>query len=459
MSPLPSPLRGELATLLDDRFTTAEAHLRHHAAGEGWMPPALPDAVCFPVDTDEVASVLGSCARHGVPVIAFGAGTSLEGHVNPVRGGVSLDLGRMDRILEVSDEDLDCHVEAGVRREQLDEHLRPRGLFFPVDPGADATLGGMAATGASGTTTVRYGAMRHNVLGLRVVLADGSVIHTGSRARKSSAGYDLTRLFIGSEGTLGIITELRLRLYGTPETIVAAVARYPEVEAAADTVIAAVQLGIPVARCELLDEAQMQASIRHSRLEDMEPAPTLFFEFHGADDAVAEGLRQLQELSAERGGSPMRRATRPEDRSRLWRARHDAYFAALALAPGKKGFVTDACVPISRLAGCIRDTRGDIEELGLQAPIVGHVGDGNFHLVILCDPDDEAEWERTRRLNDRLVRRAQALGGTCTGEHGVGLGKRHYLEAEHGAGVDLMRRLKRALDPDEILNPGKLLPD
>jgi len=456
----PSGLPGnELAALLGDRFTTAESVRGHHGQGEGWHESRPPDAVVFPETNEEVMQIVRLCTASGTPLIPFGAGTSIEGHVVATHGGVCVDLTRMNRILDLNTADLDCRVQAGVTRKQLDKRVRGEGLFFPVDPGADATLGGMAATGASGTTTVRYRAMRENVLGLTVVLADGRIIRTGGRARKSSAGYDLTRLFIGSEGTLGIITEIGLRLYGIPEAISAAVCQYPDLRSAVDTVITAIQLGIPVARCELLDEVMMHACIRYSELSDFAESPTLFFELHGTRDEVAEQARRLGEVSDDNGGGVFRWATRTEERSALWQARHDAFFAGLAMSPAKRGLATDACVPISRLAECILETQRDIEESGLCAPIVGHVGDGNFHLIILCDPENPDEVRRGNELNAKVVERALAMGGTCSGEHGIGRGKREFLVKEHGDGVELMRRIKRALDPTDLMNPGKLLPD
>ena len=453
------PDLAALGTLLGHRLETGEDVRRHHGRGEGWFGEVMPpQAVAFPETTDEVAETVRICARRRTPVIAFGAGTSVEGHVLAVHGGVCVDLTRMNQVLEVNEADLDCRVQAGLTRKGLDDHLRSRGLFFPVDPGADATLGGMAATGASGTTTVRYGAMRENVLGLTVVLADGRIVRTGGRARKSSAGYDMTRLFIGSEGTLGIITEIGLRLYGVPEAISSAVCQYENLRAAVDTVIAAVQLGIPVVRCELLDAMTMKACMSYSKLTGYAEKPTLFFEFHGTPNAVKEHAEQVAQISDDHGGGAFRWATRADERSALWKARHDGYFAGLALAPGKQAMATDACVPISRLAECIEETQRDIDESGLLAPILGHVGDGNFHLIILCDPEDAEEVRRGKELNARLVDRALAMGGTCSGEHGIGRGKREFLAREHGEGVEIMRRIKQALDPGNVMNPGKVLP-
>ena len=447
----------ELRGLLGDRVSTAAAVLEHHGSGEDYLPVAPPDAVCFAESTEEVAAIVRLCARDGVPVIPYGTGTSLEGHVQAVRGGVCIDLTRMNRILEVNAEDLDCQVEAGVTRKQLNTHLRDTGLFFPIDPGADASLGGMAATRASGTNAVRYGSMRENVLGLTVVVADGRIIRMGGRSRKSAAGYDLTRLFVGSEGTLGVITEVRLRLYGIPESITSAVCQYPSLADAVNTVILTIQSGIPVARIELLDDVQMGACIAYSKLTGFEAKHTLFFEFHGTEAYAAEQAAMVGAISDEFGGSAFRWTANAEERSALWQARHDAYYAAMALAPSKKGMATDACVPISRLAECILETRRDIDETGLVAPIVGHVGDGNFHLVILVDPDDPEEMRRAHELNERLIGRTLAFGGTCTGEHGVGMGKMEFLIAEHGEAVSLMRAIKAALDPQNIMNPGKVL--
>jgi len=453
-----SRLLSALRELLDDRVSDAPAVRDHHGRGEDWFDSMPPDLVCYPVSTEEVARVVAVCAEHDAPIIAWGAGTSVEGHVLAPDGGVCIDLSRMDRILDISVDNLDCRVEAGVTRLQLERKLGREGLFFPVDPGADATLGGMAATGASGTTTVRYGAMKENVLGLTVVLADGRVIRTGSRARKTSSGYDLTHLFIGSEGTLGIITELQLRVHGIPEAISAAVCQYPDLHAAVDTAIAAIQTGIPVARVELLDAVQMRASIAYSGLEDLGEAPTLFFEFHGSSSAVREQAEAVRGISDEHGGSNFAWATRPEERGKLWKARHDAYFAGLDLAPGKKAITTDVCVPIAHLADSIVAAHEDVAASGLTVTTVGHVGDGNFHLLILVDPHDAEELQRAKALSTRLVERALAFGGTCTGEHGIGYGKIKFLRDEHGEAVETMRAVKDALDPRGLLNPGKVLP-
>ena len=447
----------ELRALLGSRASDAAAVREHHSHGESYHAPAAPDVVCFPRSTDEVAAILAISARRQIPVVPFGAGTSLEGHVNAIRGGICLDLREMNRVVRVSAEDLDATVEAGVTRLQLNKALNNTGLTFPVDPGADATIGGMAATRASGTTAVRYGTMRENVLGLTVVLADGSVITTGTRARKSAAGYDLTRLFVGSEGTLGVITEVTVRLHPVPEAVSAATCAFDSIAGAIETVIATIQLGVPVARIELLDEAQMEAVNRYSKTS-YPVAPMLFFEFH-SDSArhVADQAETVQALALERGGRDFTWATHLEDRERLWQARHHALYAALALRPGAKGWTTDVCVPISRLAECIIETKKDNAGAPFPICLVGHAGDGNFHLIYVLDPESASERAEAGRLNERMVTRALAMGGTCTGEHGVGLGKMKYLEAEHGASLEIMRTIKRALDPDNRMNPGKMI--
>ncbi|HVH76932.1 MAG TPA: FAD-linked oxidase C-terminal domain-containing protein [Stellaceae bacterium] len=449
-------LFAALRQLLGDRFSTSPAICAQHGKDESYHPAHSPDAVAFARSTEEVSGIVALCARSKTPVIAFGTGTSLEGHVAALKGGVCIDLSQMNRILRVNAEDMDATVEAGVTRKALNEHLRDTGLFFPIDPGADASLGGMAATRASGTNAVRYGTMRENVLSLTVVLADGRVIRTAHRARKSAAGYDLTRLFIGSEGTLGIITEVTLRLYGIPEAISAAVCAFPTIGAAVDTVILTIQSGVPVARIELLDEAQIDAINKYSKL-DNPVAPTLFFEFHGSAAGVAEQVETVKALAAEHGGGDFRWATTPEERSKLWQARHDAYYAALARRPGSKGWATDVCVPISRLAECIAETKRDLEHSSIPSALVGHVGDGNFHLVFMIDPDCPEEIAEASRLNDRMVARALAMDGTSTGEHGVGYGKMEFLVAEHGEALSVMRAIKRALDPENLLNPGKIV--
>ena len=456
-APLPNSLMAALGVLLGDRATASPAVLEQHGRGEGPFSPVPPDLVCFPDSNEEVAAVVRLCAEHKVPIVPFGTGTSLEGHVLALKGGVSIDMSRMNEILEVNAEDLDCRVQAGVTRKQLDGYIKDSGLFFPVDPGADASLGGMAATRASGTNAVRYGTMREAVLGLTVVMPDGRVVRTGGRARKSAAGYDITRLLVGSEGTLGVITEVQLRLFGIPEAISAAVCQFDSLEGAVDTVIETIQLGIPVARIELLDEVQLGACIAYSKLEGYERKPTLFFEFHGTGNGVEEQTVMVGGIAQENGGAAFQWATRQEDRNALWQARHDAFFAGCALRPGKRGISSDVCVPISRLAECILESRADIDESGLVAPIVGHVSDGNFHVLFIIDPDDPDEMARAEGVNERMVHRALAMGGTCTGEHGIGVGKMDFLVAEQGEAVGVMRAVKLALDPDNIMNPGKIL--
>ncbi len=449
-------LLGVLRQIVGDRVTTADAIREQHGRDESFHPCMPPDAVVFAHSTDEVSRVVSACAERGVPIIPFGTGTSLEGHVAALEGGVSIDVSQMNDVLCVNAEDLDCRVQPGVTRKQLNEYLRDTGLFFPIDPGADASLGGMTATRASGTNAVRYGTMRENVLSLEVVMADGRIIRTARRSKKTSAGYDLTRLFVGSEGTLGIITEVTLRLYGIPEAMSAAVCSFPDMESAVNTVILTIQSGIPVARIELLDDVQMDACNRYSDL-DYPVQPTLFFEFHGSEQSVMEQVEKVQAIAGDFGASEFRWARKAEERSKLWQARHDAYYAGIALKPGAKGIATDVCVPISRLAECILETQKDIAESGLTAPIVGHVGDGNFHLVIVVNPDDAEEMARAEALNERMVMRALAMDGTCTGEHGVGYGKIGFLEAEHGEALSVMRDIKRALDPGNIMNPGKII--
>ncbi len=447
----------ELKQLLGGRANDTAAVREHHSHGESYHTPAAPDIVCFPHTTDETAAIMRIAAAYRLPIVPFGAGTSLEGHVNAIRGGITIDLREMNKVVRVSVEDLDATVEAGVTRLQLNKALKNTGLTFPVDPGADATIGGMTSTRASGTTAVRYGTMRENVLGLTVVCADGTVIHTGTRARKSSAGYDLTRLFVGSEGTLGVITEVTLRLHPLPEAVSAAVCSFASMQGAVETVIATIQLGVPVARIELLDETQLDAVNRYSKTS-YPVAPTLFFEFH-SDSArhVADQAEAVQALAAERGGQGFQWATHLEDRERLWQARHDALYAALALRPGSRAWTTDVCVPISRLAECVVETKKENADAPFPICLVGHAGDGNFHLIYVLDPANPAELEEARRLNERMVLRALAMGGTCSGEHGVGIGKMKFLEQEHGAALDVMRTIKRALDPGNRMNPGKLV--
>jgi D-lactate dehydrogenase (cytochrome) len=459
MTARPAPnyaLFAELVDLLGDRLSTATAVREQHGKDESYHCAAPPDAVAFAASTEEVAAILGICGRYETPVIPFGTGTSLEGHVAALHGGVCIDMSGMDEILSVNPEDLDCTVQAGVRRKQLNEHLRDMGLFFPVDPGADASLGGMTATRASGTNAVRYGTMRENVLSLTVVLADGRVIHTSKRARKSAAGYDLTRLFVGSEGTLGVITEVTLRLHGIPEAMSSAVCSFADLEGAIDSVIATIQSGVPIARIELLDGMTMDAINRYSGLE-YPVSPTLFLEFHGTEAGVREQAAIVGAIASDFGGAGFEWTTRAEERNKLWQARHDAAYATMALRPGSKIWATDVCVPISRLAECLTETKKDTDGSDLLAPIVGHVGDGNFHVAFLIDPDEPAEIAEAERLNERLVHRALAMEGTCTGEHGVGYGKIEFLVAEHGEAVGVMRAIKLALDPKNLMNPGKIL--
>lgn len=454
---LPVELAAALTEQLGERFSVSESVCDLHGRDESYFTPTRPWAVVFPQSTAEVRSIVEACVGQRVPLVPFGAGSSIEGHVLPVHGGISVDLTRMNWISAIHSDDLDVVIEPGVTRLQLKRALSDHGLFFPVDPGADATLGGMVATGASGTTTVRYGAMRENVLALEVVLASGSVIRTGTRARKSSAGYDLTHLFVGSEGTLGIVTEITLRVRGIPEAISSAVCSFADIESAVKTAVEVIQWGIQVARIELLDEVQIDAVNRHSGLE-APLAPTLFFEFHGSPRGVEESARAAAEVSSEHGGRGFRWATDEGDRRKLWRARHEAYFADLALRDGARVMSTDVCVPISRLTECIAETKAEISKASFPAPLVGHVGDGNFHLLMVIDPDSEAELEEAMDINRALVDRALRMGGTCTGEHGIGIGKQQWMELEHGPALEVMRALKHALDPEGLMNPGKILP-
>ena len=447
---------SQLTAAFGNRLVTSQAVRQQHGHTTTWHHNEPPDAVVFPQSTQDVQQIVRICARHAVPVIAFGTGTSLEGHVNAPFGGISIDVRDMNRVLAVHAEDLDCVIEPGITRKTLNEHLRDQGLFFPIDPGADASLGGMTATRASGTNAVRYGTMKDNVLSLKAVLANGELIKTASRAKKSSAGYDLTRLFVGSEGTLGVITEITLRLAGIPEAIAAGTCPFASVEAACNATIATIQSGIPVARIELLDALQVKACNAYSKLT-LPEQPMLFLEFHGSAAGVAEQSERFGEIARELGGGPFEWATRAEDRTRLWQARHDAYFAARGLRPGTQPVATDVCVPISKLAECVTESQRDIAENRLLAPIAGHVGDGNFHLSLLIDMDDPDEVTRAEKFMERLVARALAMDGTCTGEHGVGQGKLKYLAAEHGnATLDVMRAIKGALDPQGIMNPGKI---
>jgi D-lactate dehydrogenase (cytochrome) len=440
---------------LGERLSTAPAVREQHGKDQTWNPGAPPDAVAFVQSTEEVQQIVELCNQNRVPVIPYGTGTSLEGHFSAPLGGISIDLSGMNAILEVNAEDLDCRVQAGVTRKQLNLELRDRGLFFPIDPGADASLGGMAATRASGTNAVRYGTMKDNVLGLTVVMASGEVIRTGTRARKSSAGYDLTRLMVGSEGTLGVITEVALKLHGIPEAMAAGVCSFPSVEACCNATIATIQMGIPVARIELVDAEHIKALNAYSKLS-LKVTPTLFVEFHGTAAGVREQSERFAEIAAEHGGGEFEWATQEEDRTRLWQARHDAFWATKSLMPGKdEVFATDVCVPISRLAECVTETQADLLRENIYGPIIGHVGDGNFHVVLYSARGDKNEIARVKGVYDRLIERALAMGGTCTGEHGIGSGKRVYLAREHGPALAYMQAIKLALDPNAIMNPGK----
>jgi len=446
---------ARLADVVGPRATTAPGILDGHGRSEAYHAATPPDVVVFPETTEEVRRIVRLCAEVRLPIVPFGAGTSLEGNAAAVRGGVCLDMTRMNRVLEVNAEDMDVRVQPGVTRKQLNAHLRDTGLFFPIDPGADASIGGMSSTRASGTMAVRYGTMRDNVLALEVVLADGRAIRTASRARKSAAGYDLTRLFVGAEGTLGVITEITLKLHPQPEAISSAVCAFESLDAAVGAVIATIQAGVPVARIELLDEVMMRGINAYGRLAYRE-APTLFFEFHGSPRGVAEQAEAAEAVAADHGGLGFAWATAPEDRSRLWHARDNTLYAGLGLRPGARAMVTDVCVPISRLAECLSATKQDLAESRLTAPIVGHVGDGNFHVLILVDPDDPDELGRAKGVHARMVERAIACDGTCTGEHGIGTGKMAFLKTELGEAVDAMRAVKRALDPRNVMNPGKI---
>ena len=448
---------AELGRILGDRISTNETVRGHHSRDESFHLPVLPDAVVWAESTDDVVAVVRVCNEHRVPLVPFGVGTSLEANSTPVRGGISLDMSRMDRVLRISGEDLDVTVQPGVRRKQLNEVLAPHGLFFPVDPGADATLGGMASTGASGTTTVKYGAMKQLVLSLQVVTPDGEVITTSGRARKTSAGYDLTHLFVGAEGTLGVITELTLRVFGIPEVTAAATVRFPSVRDAVDSVIEVVQYGIDVARIELLDSDAVNAVNRYSGT-DLPEQTLLLLEFHGTAQSTAHSIEAVRAVFDAHGGSGFVQTTDEAQRRKLWQARHDTSIACRVLVPNARSFATDVCVPISRLTECIEETQRDLADSGIFGPIIGHVGDGNFHVVMAVDPEDTPNVERCEALHARLVDRALAMGGTCTGEHGIGIGKRAYLRRELGGGaVDVMATLKRALDPNDIMNPGKVI--
>jgi len=456
--PLPQSLLDELSQLLGTRFSTSASVREHHGSDISALDPMPPDAVAYANSLDDIVAISAACYRHDVPMIAYGSGTSLEGWLQASHGGISIDVSGMDQIVQIRVDDMDVTVQPGVTRKQLNAALHGTGLFFPIDPGADASLGGMAATRASGTNAVRYGTMRENVMGMTAVLADGRVIHTGGRARKSSAGYDLTHLLVGSGGTLATIAELTVKLHPIPEAISAAVCRFPTVDHAVRAVIQTIQLGVPIARIELLDALTMQALNTYSKTQ-LREAPSLFFELHGSEASVKEQIETVRLVADEHQGLDFEWAVHPEDRSRLWQARHDAYFAALALRPGCRSLTTDAVVPISRLAECIETTAADLAENGFLAPIFGHVGDGNFHALILVDPHNPDEVERAEAVAHRLAERAIAMGGSCTGEHGIGLTKQHFMPVEHGANaVDVMQAIKAALDPKQLMNPGKIFP-
>lgn len=455
---LPLSFKNELITIFGDRFSTAQSVLDHHGQDESPYAPLAPDGVVYALTSEEVAIVVRLCNLYAVPVIAYGAGTSLEGHLRPINGGICLDLSDMNQILDVSSDDLLITVQACVRRKQLNQEIKDLGLFFPVDPGADASIGGMCATRASGTNAVRYGTMRENVLALTVVTADGEIIKVGSKARKSSAGYDLARLFVGSEGTLGIITEITLKVYPLPEAISAATCHFPSVHDAVRAVIAIIQYGIPVARVELVDEVAIAAINQYDKLS-LKEVPTLFFEFHGSPLGVQEQAEVAEQISQEHQGDGFEWSAQPEDRTRLWQARHNAYFACLQMQPGSRILNTDICVPISKLANCIDAAHQVLKNSHLRSAILGHVGDGNFHALISIDPERPEDMLEAERLNHLIVQEALSVGGTCTGEHGVGIHKIQFMNEEHGAGaIDLMRKIKHALDPNNILNPGKIVP-
>jgi D-lactate dehydrogenase (cytochrome) len=455
--PLPDMMIQALRQRFGDRCSTAQAVREHHGRDESPYPEMLPDVVVFAQSTEDVVEVVKLCATHKIPLIPYGAGSSLEGHILAIRGGVTLDMTQMDKIVSLNPEDLTVTVQPGITRKRLNEEVRHTGLFFPIDPGADASIGGMTATRASGTNAVRYGTMRENVVCLTVVTAKGEVVKTARRARKSSAGYDLTRLFVGSEGTLGIITEITVKLYPQPEAVSAAVCNFPSVQAAVQCVIQTIQMGVPIARVELMDTNAVRASNAYSKLT-LRETPLLLFEFHGSPAGVKEQAETVQEIARECGGLDFEWADKQEDRNRLWTARHNAYFAGLQLRPGCRASTTDVCVPISRLAECIDTATKDLEKASFPSTIVGHVGDGNFHVLMLLDPESESEWAESEQLNHRLVRGAIAADGTCTGEHGVGLHKMQFMVEEHGEpALDVMRTLKMALDPDNILNPGKII--
>ncbi len=449
---------SELKAVLGERVSTSHAVREHHGKDESYFPYALPDVVVFAKSTEEVRDIVSICRAHRVPMIPYGVGTSLEGHILAVKGGVCIDLSQMNQVLAVHESDLDAVVQAGVTRKQLNEFIKHTGLFFPVDPGADATLGGMAATRASGTNAVRYGTMRENVLSLKVVLADGRVIQTSRRAKKSAAGYDMTRLFVGSEGTLGIITEVTVRLYPVQEAMSAAVCAFESVDGCTNTVIQTIQAGVPIARCDIVCEKTVDAINKYKKT-NYRVAPTVFFEFHGSKASVVEQAETVQAIAKEQGGKDFVWATKPEERNQLWQARHDAYFACLQIKPGVRAVSTDVCVPISRLAECVAETMEDVKDYINPVPLLGHIGDGNFHLMLMVDPDKPEQTELAKKFNKRLVERALKMEGTCTGEHGVGMGKMDSMRMELGDDMmDLMRDIKKVFDPEGLMNPGKVVP-
>jgi D-lactate dehydrogenase (cytochrome) len=458
LRPLPDGFLQAIKEKFGDRFSVSHSVREHHGRDESPFPAMLPDGVVFARSTEDVVWIARHCNQHKIALIPYGAGSSLEGHFLAIEGGISLDLSQMNQLVAVQPEDFTATVQAGVTRKQLNDEIRDTGLFFPIDPGADASLGGMAATRASGTNAVRYGTMRENVVSLKVVTADGRVIETATRARKSSAGYDLTRIFVGSEGTLGIITEVTVRLYPQPEAVSAAICNFPDLDSAVQSVIQVIQMGVPVARVEFMDTWAVKATNAYSNLT-LKESPLLLFEFHGSPAGVNEQAQVVQDIARDNGSMDFEWANRPEDRSRLWTARHNAYFAGLQMRAGCRSSTTDVCVPISRLAECVSETAQELDQASFPYTIVGHVGDGNFHVLMLLDPDSSDEWDESQQLNRRLVKRAISLGGTCTGEHGVGLHKMEFMLAEHGQdSLDLMRSLKHAFDPNNILNPGKIIP-
>ena len=446
----------ELKGFLGDRFTTSKAIRIEHSHDESWhVPKNIPDAITYPNNTNEVSKIISFAYKKNIPVIPFGTGTALEGHTHALKGGITINSCNMNKVIELNKADMDCKVQAGITRKELNNYIKDTGLFFPVDPGADASLGGMCATRASGTNTVRYGTIREQVMGLEVVMPDGKIINTGTRARKSAAGYDLTHLMLGSEGTLGFITEINLKLHGRPEAVSAGVCTFKDLKGAVDTVIDAIQIGLPLSRIELLDEVQIKA-INHYKKVSHEVGPTLFIEIQGTPLGVKEQSEIFKEIANTNNALKFQWSDRSEEIEVLWSARHDAYYAALSLAPGKKAFTTDICVPISKLTDCIIETKKDIEKSNIIAPIVGHVGDGNFHLIMLLDPENEKEVSEAKRLNDKLVNRALKMEGTSTGEHGIGIGKKEYLKIEQGLSIEVMSQIKKAIDPKNIMNPGKI---